>query len=36
VLVTEEPVNGGDTPSVAATVLTSVRPTQSVAEAERP
>ena len=36
VMVTEEPVNGGDTPSVAATVLTSVRPTQSVAEAGRP
>ena len=36
VLVTEEPVNGGDTPSVAATVLTSVRPTQSVADAEQP
>ena len=35
VMVTEEPVNGGDTPSVA-TVLTSVRPAQSVADAERP
>ena len=35
VMVTEEPVNGGDTPSVA-TVLTSVRPARSVAEAEPP
>ena len=34
VIVTEEPVNGGDTPS-GATVLTSV-PTQSVAAAARP
>ena len=36
VMVTEEPVNGGDIPSVAATVLTSVRPIQSVAGAEQP
>jgi hypothetical protein len=35
VMVTEEPVNGGDTPSVA-TVLTSVRPTHSIAEATPP
>jgi len=35
VMVTEEPVNGGDTPSVA-TVLTSVRRTQPIAEAGSP
>ncbi len=35
VMVTEEPVNGGDTPSVA-TVLTSVRPTRPIADAEAP
>lgn len=36
VMVTEEPLNGGDTPSVETTVLTSVRPSRSVAEAEQP
>lgn len=35
VMVTEEPLNGGDTPSVATTVLTSVR-TSQVAAAGQP
>ena len=35
VMVTEEPVKGGDRPSVAR-VLTSVRPAEPVADAERP